>query len=278
MTRKPAGTGSATMPEADEGGSGPRALRRVLQIADCLARAPDGMSLAQLAATLGAPKSSLLVLLKALTEMEFALRVGDRYFIGPALFNLAGAITAQWSITPLARPIMQRLQQETGETIVLAEFDRARADVVYIDLIESTNAVRFSPKIGDRRPLYCTGAGRIILAFQDEAWRRQYLDTTEFPRITEATVTDRREIERRVERARQEGVATTSAEATDGGAGYAAPIIQRDGTVRYALLVATLAFRVREKGELYRSAVVAAAAEISRLAGYDGARGDRGSA
>lgn len=254
----------------EAGASGPRALRRVMQIADLLAHEPGGLSLAEIAAHLGAPKSSLLSILKALVEMRFADRVGDRYRVGPGLFRLAGAITAQWRMAPIARPVMQKLHDATGETVLLAEFDPFAAEIVYVDQIESVNPVRFTAGIGIRRPMYCSGSGRMILAFQDEDWLRNYLDTTEFKRLTEETVTDRDEIERRIRRARTEGVSTSAGEVTDGGAAYAAPVFQRDGSVRYALQIATVATRLRQKSELYRHAVVSAANELSRLAGYDG--------
>jgi DNA-binding IclR family transcriptional regulator len=246
------------------------AIHRTFEIVDQLARSPEGLSLAELSARLGAPKSSLLSLLRALTEMAFASREGDRYRIGPGLFNLASAITSQWGISPVARPIMQRLHQETGETIVLAALDRFGEAVQYIEQIESVNPVRFTVKLGDTRPLYCSGAGRVLLAFQEPEWRERYLASGHFPRITEATVTDPDEIRRRIERTRAEGVGTSSGEVTDGGASYAAPVFQRDGTVHYALLVATVAWRLREKGELLRAAVMRAAADLSRAVGYEG--------
>lgn len=254
----------------ETGGSGPRALRRVMQIADLLAHEPKGLSLAEIAAQLDAPKSSLLSILRALVEMRFAERVDDRYLVGPGLFRLAGAITAQWRIAPIARPVMQKLHDATGETVLLAEFDPYSAEIVYIDQIESVNPVRFTAGIGVRRPMYCSGSGRMILAFQDEEWLQNYLDTTEFKRLTEETVTDRDEIERRIRRARIEGMSTSSGEVTDGGAAFSAPVFQRDGSVSYALQIATVAMRLRQKSELYRHAVVSAANELSRLAGYEG--------
>lgn len=254
----------------EQGGSGPRALRRVLQIAELLARRPEGATLAEIAVTLQAPKSSLLTILRALVEMQFAIRQGDQYIVGPALFNLAGTLSAQLRIAPNARPVMQRLHEKTGETVLLAELDRKAREIVYVDQIESINPVRYTANIGVRRPLYCSGAGRIILAYQTDEWRDDYLDTTSFDRLTQETVTDRDEILRRVLRARQEGIATSSGEVTDGGASYAAPVMQRDGSVHFALLVATVAIRLREKGDFYREAVIEAAAELSRLAGYTG--------
>ena len=64
--------------------SGPRTLKRVLPIANHLARAPRGLSLSELAIALDAPKCSLLGLLRALVEMQFTVREGDCHLVGPA--------------------------------------------------------------------------------------------------------------------------------------------------------------------------------------------------
>jgi DNA-binding IclR family transcriptional regulator len=36
--------------------------------------------------------------------------------------------------------------------------------MTYVDVIDSRNAVRFTVSVGDRRPLYCTAGGRVLLA------------------------------------------------------------------------------------------------------------------
>lgn len=264
---KDAGTSSEKHLRGD---AGPRALKRSLQIADYLARHRDGASLATIAQSIGAPKSSALSLLRSMVELEVVRREGDRYAIGPALINLADLVNAQGRIAPLARPIMQKLQTLTGETVILASLDVAAREVRYVDQIESTNPVRYTVNIGDTRPLYCSGAGRALLAFQEKEWRENYLATGTFSRITENTVTSVDEIRRRLERARIEGVATSSGEVTDGGAAFAAPIFQRDGSVREALLIATVAWRLRDKAEFLREAVMRAAAGLSRALGYEG--------
>ncbi|MCP1336288.1 IclR family transcriptional regulator [Futiania mangrovi] len=250
--------------------AGPRALRRAFEIADLLARAPSGLSLAEISERIGAPKSSVLALLRALVGLNLATRADDRYEIGPALFNLAGAITAKWRIAPIARPFMQRLHALTGETVILAELNSFAREVQYIDQIESTNPVRYTVQIGDTRPLYCSAAGRLLLAFQTADWIEEYLASTPMTRITEQTITNTEEVRRKLVRVRQEGFSLSSEEFTDGGAGFAAPIIHRDGSVHYALVLATVAMRVRQKGEFFRSAVMDAAADLSRAMGHDG--------
>lgn len=256
--------------ESPADSDGPRAIQRVVSIANLLARTESGATLAEIAAQIGAPKSSVHALMRALVNLEMAVRKGERYVLGPALFSLALAVQARYTMTTMARPFMQRLHEGSGETAILAALDRSTSSLVYVDQIESANPVRYTATIGNPRPLYCSGAGRVLLAFQDAPWREEYYARGGFVPITTSTVTDVDEIRRKVDRARVDGFATSVEEMTDGAASCAAPIFQRDGSVSHSLMIATVAFRLRQRGELFRSMVTSVANEFSRALGYDG--------
>lgn len=248
--------------------AGPRSLTRVMQIVAHLAAAENGATLSELAQALKAPKSSLLVLLRALAAQGFTTREEDRHFLGPAMFGLAAAVMARRRLPTLARPFMRRLWEATGETVILAVMKADQPLVSYIDQIESTNQVRFIARIGEERPLYCSAAGRALLAFQGEDWREAYLRTTEFRTYTPNTPTDPAEIRRRLDRVRREGWSQSIAEITDGGAAVAAPVFDGEGRVVAALAVASLGERIRQNSRRYRAAAIQAAAGLSQALGH----------
>ncbi|BBK38765.1 IclR family transcriptional regulator [Allostella sp. ATCC 35155] len=248
--------------------SGPRSLTRVMQIVAHLAAAENGATLSELARELQAPKSSLLVLLRALAAQGFASREGDRHFLGPAMYGLAAAVMARRRLPTLARPFMRSLWEATGETVILAVLKEDAPLASYIDQIESTNQVRFIARIGEERPLYCSAAGRALLAFQGEEWRERYLRTTDFRAYTPSTATDPAEIRRRLDRVRREGWSQSIAEITDGGAAVAAPVFDGEGRVVAALAVASLGERIRQNSRLYRTAAIEAARGLSQVLGH----------
>src|SRR5690349_5912200 len=85
-----------------EGGSGPRAMGRVLRLFKLLARQQrSGMSLTDLSTALDVPKSTLLGTLKPLAADGFLLAEGALYRLGPAAFRLAGTILTAWSAPEL---------------------------------------------------------------------------------------------------------------------------------------------------------------------------------
>src|SRR5579862_8252147 len=87
-----------TTRDKDRDPGGPRAMSRVLRLFDCLAKAPEGLSLADLSAQLAAPKSTMLNSLKPLAAEGFLVSEGALYRLGPKAFRLAADISAAWSL------------------------------------------------------------------------------------------------------------------------------------------------------------------------------------
>ncbi|TDS25712.1 IclR family transcriptional regulator [Halanaerobium congolense] len=88
-----------------------------------------------------------------------------------------------------AKPILQKLSDECKETIHLVIYDRG--SIIYIDKIESTRSVQINSQIGKRLPAYCTGVGKVLLAYLDEKELNQYIDRNEFKKYTPNTITDK---------------------------------------------------------------------------------------
>jgi len=239
----------------------------MMQIVAHLAEQESGASLAELSLVLEAPKSSVRLLLAGLADKGFLVRKGNQYLLGPAMFELASAVLKRRSFPDLARQIMRKLWEETGETVILAVLKPEAEVAVYVDQLESTNPVRFAARIGDTRPLYCTAAGRVLLAFQPEEWRENYLRTGQFKRLTEHTIVSRAEVRRRVDRARREYFSMSIEEATDGGAGLAAPVFDQSGQIVAALVIAPVAARALLRPDYYKEWVMRAAEEMSRSLG-----------
>src|SRR3546814_10697488 len=71
------------------------------------------------------------------------------------------------------------------------------------------NALRFTGAIGDRRPLYCTAGGRVLLASLPDVELRRYLRGLKTQALTAETETDKRKLGDAIAQARETGVAQT---------------------------------------------------------------------
>jgi DNA-binding IclR family transcriptional regulator len=215
----------------------PRSLTRVLGLFAAIARTADGMTLARLSTELESPKSSLLTLLRPLVSQGYLTHEGGLYRLGPSVFRLAADILSTRSFPKLIRPFMQQLVERSQESVYLAVIDKEARCVTYVEGIESPQPVRYMAPLGSPRPLYCSAAGRLLLAYSDDEWRERYVRTVQLKAVTERTVTDRAELRKELEKIRKTGLAISIGEAVPGAAGLAAPVFDTDGRPAAALLI-----------------------------------------
>jgi len=244
------------------------ALERVLRTLRLLADEPDGLTLSQLMAQIEAPKTSVHSLLRGLAAAAYVQRHDSLYRLGPESFVLGAALVAARSLTIVATPFLREARAQSGETVLLAVIDRISGRLTYTQILESHKPVRYAVPVGTTRPLFATSAGRVLLAFQDEGWRREYLKTADLRAMTDKTVTDRRQLVKIIERIRTTGHGVTIGEVTPDVAGFAAPIFEPNGQVNAAVIIAAPIERGRTVAERLTGIVIQIAAQLSQALGY----------
>ena len=127
---------------------------------------PTGVT--ELAAAMELQKSNIHRLLSTLQSLGYVRRL-DAGLYEPTLrmWEMGQRVYGGFSIVSVARPHMRRLVDVSGETAHLAMFDKI--DIVYLDKVESPNPVRAYTAVAGRAPAYCTGSGKALLAYQDDA-------------------------------------------------------------------------------------------------------------
>lgn len=246
----------------------PRSPQRILQVLRLVAEHTDNTSLARLSEMTGTPKTSLLALLRALTKNDYLQYTDGQYTLGAASFLLSAAIASRRVFPGIARRTIDALADASGETALLAEFTPERDAAVYIDKAESKRAIRYIAAIGDRRALYSSAGGRVLLAYQPEEWRNKYLAKVKLVPLTSSTVTDKKVMQRTLESIRKTGVAVTVQQVTDDVVGFGAPIFDQTGAVAAAVIIGAPLSRGVPNKDRFSKLVKEAAAEISGLLGY----------
>jgi DNA-binding IclR family transcriptional regulator len=249
----------------------PQSVTRVIRILEALGASPGPMSLADLARALDAPKSSLAALLRGLAEEGFVVAVEGAWRLGPGAFGLSSALLEarrRLQSSDLVRDGMRRLAERCGETVLFGVRDEDGETLTYVDVIESHKTVRFIVPVGDRRPLYSTAGGRMLLACDPEDALRRYLERLKPEPFTTQTETSKRGLAEAIAAARESGVAQTVDQASEGVTGTAAPIRDAAGTVVGALIVAAPSLRLADRLAELKRLVREEAATISRSLGY----------
>lgn len=268
MYRQPSLASPRPVAPIERRDAAPMALARVLRALRLLADEPDGLTLAQLMVQLGAPKTSVHSLLQGLAADGYLLRHEALYRLGPESFVLGAALVAARSLAIVATPFLRDARAQSGETVLLAVIDRLAGRLTYTQIVESHKPVRYTVPVGTTRPLFATAAGRVLLAFQDDGWRRDYIKNADLRALTDKTVTDRRQLARIVDRIRATGHATTVGEVTPDVAGFAAPIFEPSGQVNAAVIVAAPVERGRAAAERLTRIVIDTATLLSQALGH----------
>ena len=246
-----------------------KSASRVLDILELLSRNAEPMALKDLVSVLALPKSSTHALLRTLQSRGYVQRdSGDRYVLNEFLRQLSGWIGGpEAHLAAVARPVMEKLRDELDETVFLG-VRAGRGDVKVIAKAVSRAQIRYDSDDPGLRPAYCTGMGRILLAFWDKKSTETYLTRTHLRAYTPRTVTDPRRLRAILAKAAADGYAVLEEEYVLGGSATAAPVLRGDGTVVAALNVGTVSARYPAAKSRIIGGVVRAAATISQRLGY----------
>jgi IclR family transcriptional regulator, acetate operon repressor len=180
------------------------------------------------------------------------------YEPGQALSSIAFAIRRQVDIRTLARPVLERIFEETGETVHFARLERT--DTQFIDAIESVRAVRVGSRQGLTLPANCTATGKAMLSLLDEEQLRKLYPRQELPRLTSNSITSRSDLETELDEIRHRGYATSREESEDGVTSVAVALAGPSGTV-YGINVSVPAHRMSEELRSDLGVMLRAAAE-----------------
>jgi IclR family KDG regulon transcriptional repressor len=250
--------------------AGVKSALRVLDIFELLAQHPEGLSLSEIAAALGIPKSSAHSLIYTLLARHY-LREGwheRKYHLGPRLFEIGSGYAASTDLLTDGQEVVRATARACDETVHLAVLDGA--EVVYVAKEEGTNTVRIVSAVGRRFPAYGTGAGKMLLSNLPAAELDVlYPPESALPPITEKTITDATAFRRELALTHARGYALDCEESTPGLCCIAAPIYGVDGNMVAAISVSvpTVRFSPVRQQEL-RALVLANARNLSQILGY----------
>ena len=258
--------------KAKEGFTGPRAILRVPDVLMALSRDRAGQSFAGLCETVDLPKSSLHRMLRTLESGGYVTNSRGIYQLGPEALRLARMMEQAAPLQGLpgiARPILQDMARDSGESVILAVLDESEFNVFYLDVVNSTARLRLMIPQGNVRPLHSASSGKAILAYLPDAALNRYLAESPFELFTPETTT-REQLPEVLALARRRGVAFDRNGSLAGATGIAVPCFDAAGLVCCALSIAGPTDRFERSLSNIEAIALAGGEQISRALGYIG--------
>ena len=166
-----------------------QSLDRAFDLLEALAGGQE-LGVTELAHRTELVPSTVHRLLATLAKRGYVAQSADsgRYRLGYKVAEIAGGLEQGLAqLRAVARPHLERISEQTGETVNLVVLDGDR--VVYVDQVEGTRRVRMFTAVGTAALAHTTGSGKAIMAFgPPEAPAALYGDR-ELERLTNRTLT-----------------------------------------------------------------------------------------
>ncbi|MBU6422613.1 MAG: IclR family transcriptional regulator [Chloroflexota bacterium] len=214
-------------------------VRSVARAIDVLfALEPGRRGVADIARATGLSAITVRRLLASLADADLVTHdpTTNVFMLGTACFGILDAvIRTGGGLGTIAGPVLRRVSAQTEETVAL--YVRAGSRRICAAQVPSPQPVRFTARPGLDNPIHTGSMGKVLLAYSEPAVRDEILDHLDLTAYTDATITDRAELERELRKIRRRGHAESRGERSAGVASASVPVFGPDGSILAALAV-----------------------------------------
>jgi len=224
------------------------------------------ISVAEASRSIGVAPSTAHRLLSMLQYYDFVCQnpATRSYEAGPTFINLGLSVVRDMDIRRLARPFLEELRSEVGETVHLTILQGK--NVLFIETVESLQALRVGDRTGISLPAHCTAAGKALLAELPLERLHELFPSERLSGLTPNSLTSREALERELNLVREHGYATNFEESEPDVSAIAAVIHGRMSRLKTSLTVSAPSTRLHEdQVARIAEATVRTAIEIGKL-------------
>jgi DNA-binding IclR family transcriptional regulator len=244
-----------------------RAVERALDVLMCFTSQNPELSMTEISEMVGINKSTVHRVLATLEGKHFLERdqATGLYRPGIRLVQMAFLTMEHNDLKRLASPFLHDLCDKFRENVNLSVLDDM--DVIYLDVVESSQRVKLAAAPGQRLPAFCTASGKAILAFVPEGNVRQIIERG-MPGFTSNTILSEQAFFENLHNAREKGFAISEQEFEEGINAVAAPIFNEKGKPIASVSIAGPAYRLtRDRALGIGPELVAITKQIAREVG-----------
>lgn len=189
----------------------------------------------ELATELNVNKSTAYRILETLRKynMTEQKKVSSKYKLGPAVLQLSEQVYKDLNIISIAKPYMQKLVEELGESTHLCILSNNSA--VVIEQITTSSRLSVNSKIGNNEPLHASSVGKCLLAFVNSEELKKILNKIKMDKFNQRTIVDKETLIKELTKTKKRGYAIDDREITDEIRCISVPIFNHKGQAVYSL-------------------------------------------
>lgn len=241
-----------------------KSLQKALDILDCFTTENPELTLTDLQHMLDLDKTNIYRIIVNLEERGILRRNpgNGKFRLGGIMLYYARVCMADLDIATLAKPYMQKLAEQTGETVIINTVENGSG--ICVARINSKNPVKMTADLGNRVPLLRGSSSKILAAYLSENELKEVYDNEK-----EDISASYEEIAEQMEQIRKKGYAVSLEELDPQTAGVSFPVFDMDGNVAGGLSVIGPLYRFTEENvNAFIEEVRSCAMDISQALGY----------
>lgn len=185
---------------------------RLFSVIELLA-VQGALGLMDITSALHLNKSTIHRLLASLQYMGYVRQHQDdgKYELTYKFVELSSYLTEQTDIVQTVRPFLQKLMENSGETVHFVK--RIGTKAVYLDKVQNPgNNIQMVSRIGSQLPLYCSGVGKAILSLLPDSEIHSVWEQSNIVKKTANTITDYSDFFIELQKIRKNGYALDNEE------------------------------------------------------------------
>jgi DNA-binding IclR family transcriptional regulator len=188
------------------------AVKRTIEIIALISDSDTGLSLSQIAHSLGYNKSTIYGIIQVLLKEKVLNRsaTDKKLFLGPKIVDMSLKSWNYLKIIKKVQPILNELRDLTGETVFLGALSDDR--ILIMATADAINPIKISAPPGTTMPLFAGGVGRVFLSGSDDADCIALIRKHGLQQFTPETITDEKQYMAALHRAREQGYAVDNGE------------------------------------------------------------------
>lgn len=216
-------------------GAGPDFVESLARGLDVLRSLDQEMTLADVASATGLARPTARRLLLTLEELGYVRSSDGSFSLTPKVITLGTAYVASLGLWDVARPHLEALVRQTGESSSMAQLDGG--DIIYVARVSVPKIIALRVEIGTLFPAPQTSQGKVLLAALPPDDLDAALATASRSGLPPYIGTSREALDEELAVVRARGWAVADEELAPGVRSVAVPVRDRTGAVRAAMNV-----------------------------------------
>jgi IclR family pca regulon transcriptional regulator len=204
------------------------AVARGLDLLRAFEPARPTMSMSELAEATGLARPTARRILFTLETLGYVRSGPKGYALTPRVLDLGMTYIQAMNLWDIARPCMESLSQQTGNSSSMAQLDGS--DIIYVARAAVPKIIALAVSIGTRFPAVPTSLGKVLLADLRDDELEKALGEPSRSGVTPRWQPERAELDEALHEVRTRGWSLTDEQLAAGIRSVAAPV--RDGTGR----------------------------------------------